>query len=259
MNYTVSAFHIGRRIILSKAIAKLPDQIIRDEHSFVLLQRNEHSYLYLKDYGSMVFCNYTEEEMIRTIQLVSNESADYATLASEEYEINVEPDQPEQVHFNTVNVTAFSVDILHIVMFNLSQSVALENYQNRTNELLQQTRKISDKLKLTGDIGLTRGKLRQFIGKTMVLRTRIAENLLIFETSDLAWSSEQLSLLDNELREQLDMVNRHHGLQYSLNIVKENLDLYRDILHHKQSSTLEWIIIILILLEVLDLVITKSL
>jgi uncharacterized Rmd1/YagE family protein len=93
----------------------------------------------------------------------------------------------------------------------------------------------------------------------MVLRTRIAENLLIFETSDLAWSSEQLSRLDNELREQLDMVNRHHGLQYSLNIAKENLDLFREILHHKQSSTLEWIIIILILLEVVDLVISKTL
>jgi len=258
MNYTVSAFHVGRRIVLPKAIAKLPDQIIRDEHSFVLLQRSDDSFLYLKDYGSIVFCNYTEDEMIQMIRLIAMDDPDYTTLASEEYEIVVEADQPEQVHFNTVNVHAFSVDILHLVMFNLAQSVALENYQNSTNVLLQQTRKISDQLQFTGDIGLKRGKLRQFIGKTMVLRTRIAENLLIFETSDLAWSSEQLSQIDQELREQLDVVNRHHGLQYSLNIVKENLDLFRDILHHKQSSTLEWVIIILILLEVLDLVFTKT-
>jgi len=258
MNYIVSAFHIGRRIQLTKVLAKFNDEIIKDETSFILLKRSEESYLYL-DYGSIVFCNYKEKEMIKIIQLIAGDDADYSTLSSEEYEIIEAPGEPEQVHFNTVTTESFSVDILHIVMFNLSQSVALENYQNRTNNLLQETREISDKLKTTGDIGLKRPALRQFIGKTMVLRTRIAENLLIFETSDLAWSSEQLSRLDNELREQLDMVNRHHGLQYSLNIAKENLDLFREILHHKQSSTLEWIIIILILLEVVDLVISKTL
>jgi len=259
MNYIVSAFQIGRRIQLTKVLAKFNDEIIKDETSFILLKRSEESYLYLKDYGSIVFCNYKEKEMIKIIQLIAGDDADYSTLSSEEYEIIEAPGEPEQVHFNTVTTESFSVDILHIVMFNLSQSVALENYQNRTNNLLQETREISDKLKTTGDIGLKRPALRQFIGKTMVLRTRIAENLLIFETSDLAWSSEQLSRLDNELREQLDMVNRHHGLQYSLNIAKENLDLFREILHHKQSSTLEWIIIILILLEVVDLVISKTL
>lgn len=174
-----------------------------------------------------------------------------------DYELQIEPNRNSEVAFNTVVVPEFSIDILHLVMLNLSQSVALENYQNRTNLLLEQTREISDNLKHTGDIGVPRRRLRKFVGRTMVLKNRIAENLLIFETSDLAWSNELLSNLDTELRNQLDVVNRHHGLQYSLDIVKENLDLYRNILEHKHSSMLEWIIIILILLEVADLIITK--
>ncbi|MGB1104041.1 MAG: RMD1 family protein [Crocinitomicaceae bacterium] len=258
MTYTVSAYHIGRRIDLMKSLSKFHEEIVKDEPSFILLKRTETSFLYLKDHGSVVFCNFSEKEKKKVFKIFGSNEIDIDSFSTEEYEISIEPNRPEQVHFNTVSVGAFTVDVLHIVMLNLSQSVAMENYQNRTNALLQQTRQISDKLKLTGDIGLTRGKLRQFIGKTMVLRTRIAENLLIFETSDLAWSSEQLSFLDNQLREQLDMVNRHHGLQCSLNIVKENLDLFRDILHHKQSSTLEWIIIVLILLEVMDMVIAKT-
>jgi len=36
-------------------------------------------------------------------------------------------------------------------------------------------------------------------------------------------------------------------------IIKEDLELFKDIMDHRESSKLEWIIIALILLEVVDL------
>ena len=257
MNHTITAYHMGRRIALSKVLNKVDFEIIKDESTFVLLKKDEQSHVYVKSYGSVAFCNFTEDEMLLFLSKVSDEPFVYDELASEAYDWEIGEGQELSVSFNTIMTPKFTVDTLHIIMFNLCQSVALENYQTRTNLLLEKTRTFSDNLSNSGEIGISRQKLRQFFGKTMVLKNRIAENLLIFETSDLAWSKEQLSDLDTELRNQLDMVNRHHGLQHSLNIVKENLDLFRDILQHKHSSTLEWIIIILILLEVADLIGSK--
>ena len=54
-----------------------------------------------------------------------------------------------------------------------------------------------------------------------------------------------------KLNEELDFKNRFASIQHSLDIVKENLELFKDILQHKHSSLLEWIIIILILFEVI--------
>jgi len=96
--------------------------------------------------------------------------------------------------------------------------------------------------------------MRKFIGETMNIKNRIAKNLFIFETSNLAWSKENLSDLDNQLRFQLDVVNRFRGLENNLNIVKENLDFFQAIIQHKHSSVLEWIIIILILFEVIQVI-----
>ena len=61
-----------------------------------------------------------------------------------------------------------------------------------------------------------------------------------------------MSYLDQELSNELDIVNRHNGLQHNLDVIKENLDLFKDIMQHKHSSMLEWIIIILILFEILQ-------
>lgn len=255
--FLINAYHIGTRIDLAKVLNLVPFEIVKDEASFLLFKKSEGKYLYIKSYGSVVFCGFQSKEIEKWISKIAGKKVDFENLFSEDYELQIEPNRNSEVAFNTVVVPEFSIDVLHLVMLNLSQSVALENYQNRTNLLLEQTREISDNLKHTGDIGVPRRRLRKFVGRTMVLKNRIAENLLIFETSDLAWSNELLSNLDTELRNQLDVVNRHHGLQYSLDIVKENLDLYRNILEHKHSSMLEWIIIILILLEVADLIITK--
>jgi uncharacterized Rmd1/YagE family protein len=46
---------------------------------------------------------------------------------------------------------------------------------------------------------------------------------------------------------------RFRNIQEGLEIVKENLDLFKDIMQHSKSLVLEWIIIILILVEVINL------
>ncbi len=257
MNYSILAFHAGKRMDLRKLEQSTPLTIIKRDNSFLLLQKAEEQFVYVKNYGSVVFCNVEKDELRQIFTEITGRKVNFEANETEQYEVEINAEKPQGVNFNTVFVNAFSLDRLHIVMLNLAQSVALDYYQAKTNALLEQTSKISATLETTGDIGIPRSKLRKFIGRTMTLKSRIAENLLIFETSDLAWYNEELSELDTELRKQLDVVNRHHGLQYSLDIVKENLDLFRDILHHKHSSTLEWIIIILILLEVADLITSK--
>jgi uncharacterized Rmd1/YagE family protein len=50
---------------------------------------------------------------------------------------------------------------------------------------------------------------------------------------------------------------RFRNIQEGLEIVKENLDLFKDIMQHRKSTVLEWIIIILILVEVVNLIAEK--
>jgi len=46
-------------------------------------------------------------------------------------------------------------------------------------------------------------------------------------------------------------------IQEGLSIIRDNLELFRGLLQYRNSSILEWIVILLILVEVLNMIIEK--
>ena len=81
----------------------------------------------------------------------------------------------------------------------------------------------------------------------------------IFKTAHLTetWEDEYLDKIDKELKKTFDINMRYRAITEDINIVKENLELFKDLMQHQHSSMLEWIIIILILVEVVNMIIEK--
>ncbi|PHO00255.1 hypothetical protein CSC82_29745, partial [Rhodobacteraceae bacterium 4F10] len=232
-------------------------ELIKREHSFLLYKITENSYIYVKDYGSVVFMNCTDNLINQIVSfLINKESSNVNNLPSEKY--NITFSDTIEVDFGTIQIKNLNDDVAHIIMLNLAQSVALMNYVNKTSDLHDKTLVYSKQLEKTGSFKLSKIQMRKFIGKTMNLKNNIAENLFVFDSPDVAWNNKDLSNLDYKLKDELDIIKRHQGIENSLNVIKENLDLFNDILQHKYSSMLEWIIIILILFEVVQVIVEKS-
>lgn len=257
IKFEAVAYHLGSKLDLKRIRKQSVFSLIKYEHSFLLFQIKDNSFVYFKDYGSIVFINCDENIKQQLFKLVFKNDLNINDLPVEKYDIIIGKEQKTEVEFDHITVAEFTVDIAHVIMLNLAQSVALDNYYKMSFSLLESMKKYALQLERTGNIKLTRNRMRKFIGTTMNLKNRIAENLFIFDTSSIAWSTENLLQLDNQLAKELDVVDRHHGLQENLNVVKEKLELFKDILQHKYSSLLEWIIILLILFEVVQLIIEK--
>ena len=56
-----------------------------------------------------------------------------------------------------------------------------------------------------------------------------------------------------------DLRVRFSEIEYTLKIINDNLSIFREIINQRESSLLELIIIVLILVEIVDLFITKLL
>ena len=99
----------------------------------------------------------------------------------------------------------------------------------------------------------------KFIGKALNTQNDIADNIYIFDAPDLVWDDEYLNKLHVGLMKHFDLRVRFSEIEYTLRIIEDNLSVFREITNQRESSTLEWIIIALILVEVFDLIISKLL
>ena len=80
---------------------------------------------------------------------------------------------------------------------------------------------------------------------------------MFFDSPEETWEDENLNKLDIGLKKIFDLQSRFRTIQEGLGIVKDNLELFKDMLQYKNSVFLEWIVIILILVEVINLLVDK--
>jgi uncharacterized Rmd1/YagE family protein len=77
----------------------------------------------------------------------------------------------------------------------------------------------------------------------------------VLDEPDFIWEDEALNKLNQGLRDIFDIRARFRELDYRLQNVKDNLGVLTELVHHRDSNRLEWIIIFLILFEVLNVII----
>jgi len=251
MELKINTYHFGLKFHLFEVKDLFDESPIKSDSTYLLFQLADDSFVYIKNFGCAVFVNIPNEVQTTLIEDLNQKTADWVSYES--HKLLIDSEREISVGFDSVTIPSIDIELIHIISLNLAQSSILNHYQCLTDDLLEETRELSGHLEITGEVNLTRKRLAKYIGQTMSLRNKIADNLYIFESPPLAWTDERLSQLDTLLSEELDFKNRYHGMQTSLSVIRENHEFYKDMLQHKHSSMLEWIIIILILFEVIQI------
>jgi len=209
--------------------------------------------IYVFKYGIACFLAHSETEVSAFLQLLVPFCRNPTEKRLSE-DFLVEPHaESDSSGYNKVELRNASIDAFRIIMLNVSQSVALDFYNEQTDELLKETNHYTQSLERNGKLGLSGQSLKRKIGRTLNLKNRIAENLYIFDAPDETWENEYLNGLDQGLKRNFDLQSRYRSIQEDLAIVKENLELFKDLLQDRNSTMLEWIIILLILVEVVNI------
>ena len=96
-------------------------------------------------------------------------------------------------------------------------------------------------------------RVQMFIGRILAVRNRMVDNLYIMDAPDITWENEYLDKVDRAMKKTFDVAERFRSLDYQLRENKENLELFAELLQFRKSNMLEWIIIGLILVEVIQI------
>ncbi|KFM25255.1 hypothetical protein F751_3935 [Auxenochlorella protothecoides] len=163
---------------------------------------------------------------------------------------------------------------LSVISQVLAQSVALDYYSSHVERMLGQFTQINKEMKETLNLKkINAQELLRLVAENNVIMTDIITKLGVNERYDIAWKYVQYGRIWDYLRSELEMDARFKTLDMKLNLVQDNLKYFLEIFqdrkarHHGcmprpqppdrppaapvlQSTSLEWIIIILIGVEI---------
>lgn len=235
------------------------DQLLFSDRDELFYRFGQDKYYYILKYGVICYFNLDDNEVKRIKMQILNPHMRKITTETIIFEtVEVVTNQPAfTTTFDTISLMDMDSEKIRLIMLNLSQSVILDAYAKTTEILLEDTRKHTSFLEANGNLDISGKTLKRYIGKVLNIKNKISENLYIFDSPEAAWEDEVLNNLNNSVKKVFDLKERYTIINQQLSIIKENLDLFKDIMFHKESSKLEWIIIILIVIEVIDLFILK--
>jgi uncharacterized Rmd1/YagE family protein len=253
----VFAFQIADSIDIKQFKTVFTAAIDHEDSDELFYRINNEKFVYVFKYGIVCFLSYNEVEMTAFIQVISPYCKNlFDERLSEEFDI--ETNAPlNKFGYNKIEIEHADTETLRLIMLNVSQSVALDHFSQQTNMLLEETNFHTQILEIKGKLGISGVSLKKYIGRTLNIKNRIAENLYIFDSPEETWEDENLHRLDLGLKKTFDLQTRFRTIQEGLAIIKENLELFKDLLQYRNSIVLEWIIIILIFVEVINLFVEK--
>jgi uncharacterized Rmd1/YagE family protein len=256
MNKVIS-YQVADSIDIKSLKASFKGTIYYSDSAELFYETGTDRYLSVFRYGVISFLNYEAGDISSFLQFISPFSKNFFDdHISDEFFVEAGAGQ-NKISYNKIEIMKADQEALRMIMLNVSQSVTLDYYSEQTNKLLVETNYHTQLLEKKGRLGISGRNLKKYIGKTLLLKNRIAENLYIFDSPPETWEDERLDKLHNELKKNFDLQDRFRNVSDGLGIVKENLELIRDIMQYRNSVYLEWIVITLIAIEVINFFIEK--
>jgi required for meiotic nuclear division protein 1 len=260
---TIRAFQIAEGIDIKRCRAEFAGDLAAAAPGELFYRRKaaspegtgerEDGYLYVMDYGVVIFAGHGEAEtaaVLETLQTFCE--TPLAKRMGEDFRVHADV-QELAFTFNDIHLPAFNADVLRIIMLYVGQSAALDHYEAVADKLLAEAGKIAQELERYGRLKTSRRNVQRFIGRTLSIRNRLVDNLYIMDAPDITWENEYLDKIDRGMKKAFDIAERFRSLDYQLRENKENLELFAELLQFRQSNMLEWIIIALFLIETVNL------
>lgn len=256
----LTAFLVGNQIDVKGIKTFLDIKPLADSSAELFYGFSPTKFQYYTNYGTIVFTGYTEEEMKYAIKAVNPYVKEpIEQPLRDEFQIRFDPASEMIFNFNEVIVPRLDEKVIRIAMIHLSQSMGLDYYNSIGEKLLEEVKLFTNQLESSGTLKISRKNMMRFLGRALNTQNNIAGNIYIFDAPELTWEDEFLDKFYQELIKQFDLRVRFSEVEYTLKIIENNLSVFREIIHQRESSMLEVIIIALILVEVFDLFISRLL
>ncbi|XP_018408956.1 PREDICTED: required for meiotic nuclear division protein 1 homolog [Nanorana parkeri] len=264
---TADEFHLGTLChdLVSNGYFELPS-LPRDASNVLLVgvtntsKEHDSGVIYFFREGAVVFWNVDEKNMKDVMKILERHEIQPYEVAlvhweNEEINYSFREGHSKLVKGEIVLNSQLEKDEIILEKFAFSNalclSVKLAMWESTLDTFVESIQSIPEMLKARKKIKLSHGDVMQKIGELFALRHRINLSSDLLLTPDFYWDRENLEHLYDKTCQFLSINRRVKVINEKLQHCTELTDLMRNHLNEKHALRLEWMIVILITIEVL--------
>lgn len=250
----VTAVALDRPFDAAKAAAALPWRELRRYPYGTLLELRPGEQLMLFDFGAVAHVgkNAADVETLRMVEAVTGCAVLYRT--AETYTLIEAPEgqnTPPRVDWDRIALPDDRPDLVTAACLLLAQSAALERFEHAADRLVEEAVLLAQELEATGRPPRRSGPLVTRIGRITRERLQMTSWFYLVDRPEETWRDQKVADLYEALFHNLELPRRHDALLHKLRAVEDATEVILDLGHGRESTQLEWAVVLLIVFEIL--------
>lgn len=251
VKYGLETVYLGEYIDLKRVQEGIKHyNFLNRDHPLVIRLLN-NQYVVLAKFGAVTFWNVS----YRLRNQFLKEIKPYVTAKKGSYPYDEDTKvivggESDKVTFEKVFIPDLDVNHIKIISHVLSQSVALERYEDEIDSILAEVQAIVESLKNVGKVMLKEKSLLKQIGKVLSVKQTAVAHLSLVDKPEELWESPHLEILHNRLNVEYELRVRFDILDQKVNYLSDVSQMLMNFLAEKRNAFLEIIIIVLIAIDI---------
>lgn len=263
VSYDFTAYALDGEIDLNKIAAQLQlgkkfkweEPLVLDPLSLGLFSGHDFAEprVYLYYFGAAVFFNCAEVVIAQFYRDISRVTAAFRTqrtaYSREKYPLRIDENAMKAVTNDYAIMQKPENIYVDIIAYTLAKSVALEQIEARVEIVFDKMEEIIARLD-QGKLALPDAQLAKTAATILNFKYRSISHIMILDKPDITWDIEETDRLYSTLANLFELHQRFNQIKQKSDTLLDIAEVFTSLSHAKRSARLEWIIIILIAIEI---------
>ncbi len=138
---------------------------------------------------------------------------------------------------------------VNIISFVIAKSVALERIEEQVDLVLDEMEAVIQQLE-RGKLAIPDRKLARLASSILNFKYKSIAHIMVLDKPEITWDNEELDQLYGRMAHLFELSQRYHEIRTKSETLMDITEVFTGLSHAQRSTRLEWIIIILIALEI---------
>lgn len=209
--------------------------------------------VYLYYFGAAVFYNCDELNIALFYRAITKVAPSFrspsTTIFREHYSLQIAESEQMAVTNDCAIVQKHETVFVDIIAYTIAKSVALEQIESRVEVVFDKMEEIIARLD-EGKLTVPDAEMAKTAAAILNFKYRSISHIMILDKPDVTWEIEEADRLYSTLANQFELQQRYSQIKQKSDTLLDITEVFTGLSHAKRSARLEWIIIVLIAIEI---------